>query len=104
MPTPAPAKSARRPRFGLDPRAVCPNLVRVAVTTAVDAAVLTHQDAHLILDTRVAGGSLQQAAQRHGLGYEAAKKRRQRAEASWVAWWLTDAARTGPRNERRGAA
>ncbi len=104
MPTPPAAESARRPRFGLDPHAICPNLVSVAVTTAVDADVLSHRDAHLNLDTRVAGVSLRQAAQQHGFGYEAAKKRRQRAEARWVSWWLPNAARTYPRTDGRGAA
>lgn|ERR671910_980220 len=104
MPTPPAVESARRPRFGLDPHAICPNLVGVAVITAVDAGVLGHRDAHLILDTSVAGVPPRQAAQRHGLGYEATRKRRQRAEAHWVAWWLPDAARTSPRADGRGAA
>ena len=104
MPTPPAAKSARRPRFGLDPHAICPNPVSVAVTTAVDADVLSHQDAHLNLDASVASVSLQQAAQRHGFGYEAAKKRRQRADARWVAWSLPDSARTSPRSNRQGPA
>jgi hypothetical protein len=103
MPTPPAAESARRPGFGLDPHAICPNLVGVAVTTAVDTDVRSHQDAHLIHDTRVAGVPLRRAAQRHGPGYEAAKKRRQRGEARWVAWWLPDSARTSPRSERQGA-
>jgi hypothetical protein len=54
---------------------------------AIDAGLLTAQDAQLILDTRIAGHSLRAAAQRLGLRYEAAKKRRQRAEARWASWW-----------------
>jgi hypothetical protein len=104
MATPPAAESARRPGFGLDPHAICPNLVGVAVTTAVEADVLSHHDAHLILDTRVAGVPLRRAAQRHGPGYEADKKRRQRGAARWVAWWLRDAARTSRRADGRGAA
>jgi hypothetical protein len=104
MPTPPAAESAHGPRFDLDPHAISPNLVGAAVATAVDTDVRSHQDAHLIHDTRVVSVSPRQAAQRHGLGYEAAKKRRQRAEARWVAWWLPDAARTSPRAEGRGAA
>lgn len=54
---------------------------------AVDAGLLTAQDAKLILDTRIAGHSLRAAARQLGLRYEAAKKRRQRAEARWARWW-----------------
>ena len=104
MAPPPAAESARRPSFGLDSHSICPNLVGVAVTITVDAGVLGHQNAHLILDTRVAGMPFRQAAQRHGLGYEAARKRRQRAEARWVAWWLPDTAPTPPRTDGRGAA
>ncbi len=58
---------------------------------AVDAGLLTAQDAQLILDTRIAGHSLRAAARRLGLPYEAAKKRRQRAEARWASWWTSSA-------------
>ena len=46
---------------------------------------LTPVDTALIRATRVAGLTLTDAARLLGLSYEAAKKRRQRAEASWVA-------------------
>jgi hypothetical protein len=59
------------------------------VASAVDAGVVTDRDAQLILDTRIAGRSLREAAQRLGLGYEAVKKRRQRAEARWASWWTS---------------
>jgi hypothetical protein len=58
---------------------------------AVDAGVVTDQDARLILDTRIAGLALREAAQRLGLRYETAKKRRQRAEARWATWWTSSA-------------
>jgi hypothetical protein len=65
------------------------------VVTAVDAGVIDEQDARLILATRFAGRPLREAAQRLGLHYEAVKKRRQRAEARWAAWWAPDAGRAG---------
>jgi hypothetical protein len=58
--------------------------------SAVEAGVLSVPDAQLILDTRIADMPLQEAARRRGLRYDAAKKRRQRAEARWIAWWLPD--------------
>jgi hypothetical protein len=61
------------------------------VASAVDAGVVTDQDARLILDTRIAGLALREAAQRLGLRYETAKKRRQRAEARWATWWTSGA-------------
>ena len=61
------------------------------LAAAVHAGVVTGRDAQLILDTRIAGRSLREAARRLELGYEAAKKRRQRAEARWAAWWTSSA-------------
>jgi hypothetical protein len=61
------------------------------LAAAVDAGVVTARDAQLILDTRIAGHSLREAAQQLGLRYETAKKRRQRAEARWATWWTTGA-------------
>ncbi|MGH9291039.1 MAG: hypothetical protein ACRD0V_22540 [Acidimicrobiales bacterium] len=55
--------------------------------TAVDAGVLADHDARLIHDTRVTGRPLREVARQIGLAHEAAKKRHQRAEAAWVAWW-----------------
>jgi hypothetical protein len=65
----------------------------VLLACAVDARVLTEQEARLIFDTRIAGRTLAEVARRIGLRYEAAKKRRQRAEAAWVAWWAPEACR-----------
>jgi hypothetical protein len=56
------------------------------LTEAVDAGVLTPQDAGLILETRIVGRSLPEAGRRLRLGYETVKKRRQRAEARWSQW------------------
>jgi hypothetical protein len=61
------------------------------LASAVDAGVVTDRDAGLILATRIAGRSLREAARRLGLGYEAVKKRRQRAEARWATWWTSSA-------------
>jgi DNA-directed RNA polymerase specialized sigma24 family protein len=61
---------------------------------AVAAGVLSPADAQLIVDTRIAGHSLRAAARRLGLPYEAAKKRRQRAEPRWVSWWTTNTDRS----------
>ena len=60
---------------------------------AVAAGVLSPADAQLIVDTRIAGHPLP-AARHQGLPYEAAKKRRQRAEARWAGWWTTNADRS----------
>jgi hypothetical protein len=67
------------------------------LAVAVDAGVVTAQDAQLILDTRIVGLSLRDAARRLGLRYETAKKRRRRAEVRWASWWTGDAAPTSPR-------
>lgn len=63
--------------------------VRCAVhlQLAVDAGKLTAAEAWLIHATRITGHSLGEVARRLDIGYEAAKKRRQRAEARWVTWW-----------------
>jgi hypothetical protein len=61
---------------------------------AVAAGVFSPADAQLIVDTRIAGHPLRAAARRQGLPYEAAKKRRQRAEARWAGWWTTNADRS----------
>ena len=61
------------------------------LASCVDAGVVTTQDAQLILDTRIAGCSLREAARRLDLRYETAKKRRQRAETRWATWWTSGA-------------
>lgn len=61
------------------------------LASAIDAGVVTGPDAQLILDTRIVGQSLRETAQRQGLPYEGAKKRRQRAEARWATWWTNGA-------------
>jgi hypothetical protein len=58
--------------------------------SAVTAGVLGTFDATLIEATRLNGLSLVDAAMLLGVSYEAAKKRRRRAEAAWVAWWGPD--------------
>jgi hypothetical protein len=55
-----------------------------------EAGVLNHEDITLIDATRRGGLNLTDAARLLGLGYEAAKKRRQRAEAGWAAWWAPE--------------
>ena len=72
--------------------------------TAVDAGVLAEHEARLILDTRVDGRTLPEVADELGLSYEAAKKRRRRAEARWAAWWLQDMGRVGDPGTGEGAA
>jgi hypothetical protein len=64
---------------------------RAVLASAVDAGVVTDRDAQLILDTRIAGHSLHDAARRLGLSYETANKRRHRAEARWASWWTHSA-------------
>jgi hypothetical protein len=54
---------------------------------AVTAGVITGPDAALIAATRLRGFTLADATRLVGLGYEAAAKRRQRAEAALAAWW-----------------
>lgn len=78
----------------------------LADTTA--GGVLAPVDAVLIKATRLNGIRLGDAALLLGLSYEAAKKRRQRAEATWVEWWAPELVSTLPsiverRAERRAA-
>jgi hypothetical protein len=58
---------------------------------AVTARVITRPDAALIAATRLRGFTLADATRLVGLGYEAAAKRRQRAEAALAAWWTARA-------------
>jgi hypothetical protein len=74
------------------------------LAAAVDAGVLAEHEARLIFDTRVAGRTLPEVADELGLAYEAAKKRRRRAEARWAAWWLQDMGRVGGPGTGKGAA
>jgi DNA-directed RNA polymerase specialized sigma24 family protein len=57
---------------------------------AVAAGVLSPLDAALIDATYLHGLPVKDAALLLGVGYEAAKKRRQRARARWVAWWAPE--------------
>lgn len=57
---------------------------------AVAAGVLSPLDAALIDATYLDGLPVKDAALLLGVGYEAAKKRRQRARARWVAWWAPE--------------
>jgi hypothetical protein len=72
--------------------------------SAVEVGVLSEQEARLIFDTRIAGHSLPHVARRLGLPYEAAKKRRRRAESRWAAWWLRGSRRVEARGTGKGAA
>jgi hypothetical protein len=77
---------------------------RWLLAAAVDAGVLVEHEARLIFDTRVHGRTLPEVADELGLTYEAAKKRRRRAEARWAAWWLQDMGRVGGPGTGKGAA
>jgi hypothetical protein len=57
---------------------------------AVDAGVLNPLDSAIINVTRVGGLRLDHTAKLLGVPYEAAKKRRQRAEAAWTSWWAPE--------------
>jgi hypothetical protein len=74
------------------------------LASAVDAGVLTDDEARLIFDTRIADRALPEVASRLGLRYEAAKKRRRRAEARWAAWWLRDTGRSWSPGPDKGVA
>lgn len=63
---------------------------QLILTTAIAAGVLTREDAWLLHATLVVGHSLPWAAGQLGISDEAAKKRRQRAEARWRVWWETE--------------
>jgi hypothetical protein len=67
------------------------------LATAVDAGVLAEHDARLIYETRITGRPLRQVATQLGLGYEAAKKRRRRAEVAWIRWWTPERCEQGSR-------
>lgn len=83
-----------QPNSNVAPHASGPELSpRALLAPAVGAGVLTKQEARLIFDTRIAARSLPEVARQIGLRYEAAKKRRQRAEARWAAWWAPEACR-----------
>jgi hypothetical protein len=87
------------------PHAACVQLSpRWLLGAAVAAGVLAEHEARLISDTRVDGRTLPEVADELGLAYEAAKKRRQRAEARWAAWWLQDMGRGGDPGTGKGAA
>jgi DNA-directed RNA polymerase specialized sigma24 family protein len=95
---------ARHPVDGVS-HAAGPELSpRVLLAEAVYAGVLAEHEARLILDTRVDGRTLPEVADELGLSYEAAKKRRRRAEARWAAWWLRDMGRVGGPGTGEGAA
>jgi DNA-directed RNA polymerase specialized sigma24 family protein len=63
---------------------------------AVTAGVLTQLDATLVEATRLHGVALADAARLTGMSYEAAKKRRRRAEVAWLRWWAPDLCPTLP--------
>lgn len=63
---------------------------------AVTAGVLTQLDATLVEATRLHGVELADAARLTGMSYEAAKKRRRRAEVAWLCWWAPELRPTRP--------
>jgi hypothetical protein len=82
------AKPAFQPVSAAPPRPWGhPDLVLVK---AVEAGVLCAEDAELIGATRIGGLSLEVAADRLGITYAAARKRRTRAEATVVEWITSD--------------
>ena len=64
-----------------------PEPATTVLAPAVEAGVVSVLDASLIEATRLHGMELCHAASLLGLSYEAAKKRRRRAEVEWVSWW-----------------
>jgi hypothetical protein len=64
-------------------------------------------DATLVEATRLHGVELADAARLTGMSYEAAKKRRRRAEVAWLCWWAPELRPTLPATpavaERRAA-
>jgi hypothetical protein len=63
---------------------------RPVLADAVTAGVLTQLDATLVEATRLHGVELADAAMLTGMSYEAAKKRRRRAEVAWLCWWAPE--------------
>lgn len=57
------------------------------LASAAGAGVIDRRDAWLLHATVIGGHSLDFAGRRLGLGYEATKKRRQRAGHRWAIWW-----------------
>ena len=78
--------------------------LRGLMAAAVNAGVLAEHEARLILATRVDGRTVPEVADELGLSYEAARKRRRRAEARWAAWWLQDMGDGGGPGTGEGAA
>jgi hypothetical protein len=68
-----------------------PNSIEASSLSPVEEGlrrgVISAADAALITATRIHGGSLGDIAVLLGLRYEAAKKRRRRAELALVRWW-----------------
>jgi DNA-directed RNA polymerase specialized sigma24 family protein len=64
--------------------------VSVTLLEAVRSEVVTRHDAWLVWATHCAGLALADAAELLGLGYEQAKKRRQRARAALETWLMLD--------------
>jgi DNA-directed RNA polymerase specialized sigma24 family protein len=57
---------------------------------AVAIGLLSRPDATLIEATRLNGLQLDEVAVLLGISYEAAKKRRRRAEVAWASWWAPE--------------
>lgn len=58
----------------------------LALWRAVDAGVVTSQEAELIATTRLGSDTLRELAEQYGIAYDALQRRRYRAEARLAAW------------------
>jgi hypothetical protein len=76
--------------LGLEPPPRPPAHGDLLLAQAVRAGVLSRQDAELIAATRLQEIPLRQLTGRWGAGYEALRKRRQRAEARLAGWLTAD--------------
>jgi hypothetical protein len=86
--------------LGLEPPAQVTGHAELVLEEAVDAGVLSRMEAELVAASRIEEVPLRELAGRWGVGYEALRKRRQRAEAR-LADWLTDPADV-PSADREG--
>jgi hypothetical protein len=67
------------------------------LATAARAGAICWSDAWLLHATVITGRSVDHAASRLGVGYEMAKKRRQRAGHRWAAWWAPECLESSPK-------
>jgi DNA-directed RNA polymerase specialized sigma24 family protein len=64
--------------------------IAAVLRMAVAAGVIPAQDAWLLWAVDVVGHSIGFAARGLGIGYDAARQRRNRAARRWRAWWFAD--------------